>query len=52
VAVGLGERVRVALGVREAIDGKEGRVGVGWLDGEQACNPVRSISRNVISFLA
>ena len=52
MAVGLGERVRVALGVREAVDGKDVRVGVGWLDGEQACIPVRSISRNEISFLA
>ena len=52
MAVELGKGVRVALGVREAIDGKDVSVGVGWFDGEQACNPVRSVSSNEISFVA
>ena len=52
MAVGPGEGVRVALGVREAVDGKDVRVGVGWLEGEQACNTVRSVSSNEISFVA
>jgi len=52
VGVEPGKEVRVASGLREAVDGKDVRVGVGWLEGEQACNTVRSVSSNEISFVA
>ena len=52
MAVGSGKGVIVAPGVCEIVKGGGASVGVGWFDGEQAESPVRSVSRNEISFVA
>ena len=50
--VGVREGEEVVSGVCETVTGRGVSVGVGWFDGEQAESPVRSVSRNQISFVA
>jgi hypothetical protein len=51
VSVG-GKGVRVDAGSKEAMGGKDVSVGKGCSNGEQAHNPVRSVSIIVVHFVA
>ena len=52
MAVGLDKGVKVASGVCEVVIGRGASVGIVCFDDEQAESPVRSVSRNEISFVA
>ena len=51
VSVG-GESVEVDAGMGEDVGCKDVSVGTGLSDGEQAESPIRSVSSNVVSFVA
>ena len=50
--VGIGEGAGVGSGVRAAVGGMDVKVGVDWIDGEQAVIPARSVSSTSIRFVA
>ena len=52
MAVGLDKGVKVTSGVCAVVIGRDASVGVDCFDDEQAESPVRSASRNEISFVA